>query len=179
MAPSTYAPLSTCTELHLSGKFLSLSLEQSELRSSRLPAKFLCSKRVTWGQRGHRLHSILCVCVWGEGPEITWKLWESISVCCDLLDNSTSYWLETLTLANQLFISSQKYHILYNCHGFDHLTFNFPTKRCCQIQQWSSYLILVLHCYSVVGVMINPQYKFMVNIRHCWVKRFKSTIHNP
>lgn len=43
----TYAPLSTCTELHLSGKFLSLILGQSEVRSSRLPAKFRCSKRVT------------------------------------------------------------------------------------------------------------------------------------
>lgn len=46
----TYAPLSTCTELHLSGKFLSLILGQSEVRSSRLPAKFRCSKRVTWEQ---------------------------------------------------------------------------------------------------------------------------------
>lgn len=43
----TYAPLSTCTELHLSGKFLSLIRGQSEVRSSRLPAKFRCSKRVT------------------------------------------------------------------------------------------------------------------------------------
>lgn len=43
----TYAPLSTCTELHLSGKFLSLILGQSEVRSKRLPAKFRCSKRVT------------------------------------------------------------------------------------------------------------------------------------
>ncbi|CAG5849576.1 unnamed protein product [Menidia menidia] len=43
----TYAPPSTCTELHLSGKFLSLIRGQSELRSSRRPAKFLCSKRVT------------------------------------------------------------------------------------------------------------------------------------
>lgn len=44
----TYAPLSTCTELHLSGKFFSLSLWQSALRSRRLPVKFRCSKRVTW-----------------------------------------------------------------------------------------------------------------------------------
>lgn len=56
----TYAPPSTCTELHLSGKFLSLSLTQSELRSSRLPAKFRCSKRVTWGQRYRRKNDEVC-----------------------------------------------------------------------------------------------------------------------
>lgn len=55
LASLTYAPLSTCTELHLSGKFLSLSLGQSQVRSSRLPAKFRCSKRVTWPERNTSL----------------------------------------------------------------------------------------------------------------------------
>lgn len=60
-ASLTYAPLSTCTELHLSGKFLSLSLGQSEVRSSRRPAKFRCSKRVTWREQNAPLSIAVCL----------------------------------------------------------------------------------------------------------------------